>query len=64
VMSQLRAASRLPSAYGYSKDLGAAGRGSCLNEPMPNAGKVSIARGTLHHVERQVLDLSAAICSF
>ena len=31
---------------------------------MADAGKVSIAPGTLHHIELQMLDLSAAIRSF
>jgi catechol-2,3-dioxygenase len=35
-----------------------------LNGSMPDSGKMSIAPGTIHHVELQVLDLSAAIHSF
>jgi len=35
-----------------------------VNGAMPDAGNVSIAPGTLHNVELQVLDLSAAIRSF
>ena len=35
-----------------------------LKGQIPDAGKVSIAPGTLHHVELQMLDLPAAIRSF